>query len=675
MATKKKGSGKKGGTNAAYRILALILTLLMIGGAIFTTVYMIFATASAAEVTDSMTFNIGLMYGSDAPESFRTSAVGGFSVGRADTEADVYSRSYEELWSTDTSQVAVTLDANLYKDSTNYGVNNSTSRTTVIGGYHLEVQAKYNTKDALMRVFSNVVSYLEGTSYYAFPAYIGGSYRIRIGDFSSEETASRALSKLSYLDEFYPLQVAAPDSDVLSVINWQEDDIIFEYESDSNGFLALRPQKDGEKTKTVNNNIYKGVFVYRRRVNSSLDGITVVNMLPLEDYVEGVLPGEISASWPQEAQRTFAICIRTYAVQNIGKHYKAYGFDLCNSTNCQFYGGCTRVKPNVTAAVESTKGLVLSYKGDLAKIYYTAISGGETLSVSQAWGGKDDAYPYMPSIKTPWEQYSDYTYGLWKSEVSASELASYLRGKGYTQLTGSSIRSIKVNSYAGDTSYIYSMTITDSNGRSVTINTCDSVRTALSAYVKSSNFSVGIGKVDYSYDVVVDMTFSENGAVVGPTGPAFPDFFDSVGQTEYTVVTADGNESVASDSEYAVALTSFGRRAIMSEEISVMSSGKHSELVELIESGKIEDYYAPSEPQLPSVSTGQGTINAMTKTVTTTYYASSSNNFIFAGRGWGHGVGISQYGTLNLANAGVRAEMILSTYFPGTQILPYSEIK
>ena len=48
---------------------------------------------------------------------------------------------------------------------------------------------------------------------------------------------------------------------------------------------------------------------------------------------------------------------------------------------------------------------------------------------------------------------------------------------------------------------------------------------------------------------------------------------------------------------------------------------------------------------------------------------------IFAGKGWGHGVGISQYGTLNLANAGVSAEMILSTYFPGTQILPYSEIK
>lgn len=648
--------------------------LLMVVGTLFTAVYMFVYTASAASVDDEMIFNIGLVYGSDAPESFRTSTTNGFSVGRATAENDVYSREYFELWSTDVTSVAVALDGNLRKASDNYYLNSSNSYTTVIGGYHLEIQAKYNTRAALEKVYPNVVAYLEGTQYYAFPAFIDGAYRIRIGDFSSETTAATALGKLSYLDAYYPLEIVAPSSDTLTVIDWNEDDIIFEYENNDSSYLALEPIGDGATTKTTANNIYEGVFVYRRRVNSSVDGITVINMLPLEDYVEGVLPGEISSSWPQEAQRTFAICIRTYAVQNIGKHYNAYGFDLCNSTNCQFYCGKTRVRDNVTAAVESTRGMVLSYNGSLAKIYYTAISGGETISVAQAWGGSDSAYPYMPSIQTPWEQYSDYTYGLWKSEVSATELAKYLRNKGYSKLTGSSIASIKVNSYAGNTSYIYSLTITDSSGNSVTINTCDSVRTALSAYVKSANFSVGLGSVNYSYDVVVDLTFSDNGSVVGPSGPAFPDFFDSVTQTDYTVITADGKNDVASDSEYAVAVTSFGRRAVTSDEISVMSSEKHAELVELIASGEIDDYYAPSTPESSGTS-GESTINAQTKTVTTTYYASSGNNFIFAGRGWGHGVGISQYGTLNLANAGVSAEMILNTYFPGTEIVPYSTIR
>lgn len=678
MATKNK-SPKKGtsgsGISPAYRIVAFILMLLMVGGVAITGLYLLFPGASAADVGDDLVFDIGLVYGSDAPESYRTSAADGFAIGRACADADLSSRHFEELWSCDAALVAVALDANLYKTSSAYAAVRDGSRTVVIGGYHLQIQAKYNSRETMERILQNIRSYLEGTSYYAFPAFVNGSYRIRIGDFSSETTAEKAHDKLSYIDAYYPLEIVAPSSNALSVIDWQEDDVLFEYESSDAWYLGLEPRGDGAVTRTVNNNIYEGTFVYRRRVNPSLDGITVINMIPLESYVMGVLPGEISSSWPYEAQRTFAICIRTYAMQNIGKHWAAYGFDLCNSTNCQFYGGCTRVNDNVRAATQTTAGQVLSYNGSLAKIYYTAISGGETLSVAQAWGGSESSYPYMPSIQTPWEQYSDYTYGLWKYEVSASELAQYLRRKGYSTLTGGAIRSITVNSYAGNTSYIYSLTITDTQGHSVTINTCDAIRTALSAYVKSANFQVGIGQLDYRYSVVVDLTVSNDGTVVGPSGPAFPDFFDSVGQTEYAVITADGQKSVGEDSEYAVAQTSFGRRAISSETISVMTSEKNKELVRLIDSGEISDYYAKPDPAAPGSSGGSGTqINAMTKEITETFYASNSGNFLFVGRGWGHGVGISQYGTLNLANAGVNAETILNTYFPGTQIVRYSAL-
>ena len=60
--------------------------------------------------------------------------------------------------------------------------------------------------------------------------------------------------------------------------------------------------------------------------------------------------------------------------------------------------------------------------------------------------------------------------------------------------------------------------------------------------------------------------------------------------------------------------------------------------------------------------------------ITETITASSSGHFIFAGKGWGHGVGLSQYGAKDLADAGVKAEDIISIYLEGTQIVPYFTI-
>ena len=61
--------------------------------------------------------------------------------------------------------------------------------------------------------------------------------------------------------------------------------------------------------------------------------------------------------------------------------------------------------------------------------------------------------------------------------------------------------------------------------------------------------------------------------------------------------------------------------------------------------------------------------------ITETYTAADEENFIFAGKGWGHGVALSQYGMLDLAEAGAMAEEILSLYFPLLSLIDYHEIK
>ena len=60
--------------------------------------------------------------------------------------------------------------------------------------------------------------------------------------------------------------------------------------------------------------------------------------------------------------------------------------------------------------------------------------------------------------------------------------------------------------------------------------------------------------------------------------------------------------------------------------------------------------------------------------ITETITATQEGNFIFAGKGWGHGVGLSQYGAKDLADAGVKAEDIIAIYLEGTEIVPYSSI-
>lgn len=60
--------------------------------------------------------------------------------------------------------------------------------------------------------------------------------------------------------------------------------------------------------------------------------------MDIDDYVKGVLPYEMSPSWPLEALKAQAVCARTYALLQT-KHYKSYKFDVCNTTDCQVYQG------------------------------------------------------------------------------------------------------------------------------------------------------------------------------------------------------------------------------------------------------------------------------------------------------------------------------------------------
>ena len=656
------------------RILCFALALLMV----LSSVYYIFAflalkvnaVSGGTEVNPLAT--IGITYGEDAEAGWEATSTNGFIVGRA-VISDT-GRGFEEVWEIPNHSVTVAIDYNLSRYGGTY--HKAFEGNYSIGMYHIEAGGRISTRQQAEKIINNIKN-LIGGMYAVFPGYINGTYRVYIGDFSTKEKAENALKAMPGLSSSYDTRIIGTGDTTVSVIDHSTNTVLFEYDCGTDSYLGLEPIQVGYETaytRSSLNYLYPGVMVFRRAITGYSDVIETINLVDLETYVTGVIPWEIGNYWAFECQRVFAISARTYYVKNSRNHFRSDGFDLCPNQHCQAYRGCGRTNETVIGAVEATRGIVISYQGQLADVFYCSLMGGETVSSADVWGGARD---YLTYVKTPWEQYADYSSGVWQFEASPTELANYLASKGYTQFAGQKIDSITINSFAGDTGYVYSLTITDTAGHSQTFTRTDTVRIALQKYLHSANFVVGKGYVTQSYEVVTNLEIAVAGVAQGPTGPAYPDLFDQLSlDAPITVITGDGIKSGTNAT--LVAVTSYGRRAITNESASVLNDSGYQSLVQKIRDGSLP---APSYSQnIDILNPGELTptdltINAQTATVTKTYYASSSENFIFAGKGMGHGTGISQYGALDLANAGVPAELIITTYLPGTELISIAQIK
>ena len=119
-----------------------------------------------------------------------------------------------------------------------------------------------------------------------------------------------------------------------------------------------------------------------------------VQTLTLESYVAGVLAGESARGSSPAALEALAITIRTFALANLGRH-RADGFDLCDQTHCQVFRAATSATER---AAEVTAGQVLTYRGGVASVFYSASCGGHTALPSEVWPGAENP-PYLPSRK------------------------------------------------------------------------------------------------------------------------------------------------------------------------------------------------------------------------------------------------------------------------------------
>jgi peptidoglycan hydrolase-like amidase len=199
------------------------------------------------------------------------------------------------------------------------------------------------------------------------------------------ETAAEA-EEQAVLEEELVLMSQNPDEVTLRVVQCSStgiivtktrtNQILFEY--DCWGILPLGVMPDGQGEKAVTwfkGYRYHGGFEYVRVTGGNLNVCNVVN---LEDYVKGVIPYEMNPDWPAEALKAQSVCARTY-VCSASKHQRAYGFDVCNTTDCQVYYGVGKATAASDAVVDATAGECLYHDGVLlADAVYHSSDGGAT---------------------------------------------------------------------------------------------------------------------------------------------------------------------------------------------------------------------------------------------------------------------------------------------------------
>lgn len=181
--------------------------------------------------------------------------------------------------------------------------------------------------------------------------------------------------------------------------------------------------------------INEKAFAGKIEVQRSNNTITVLNSLPVEEYLVGLIPGEIPSNWPREAIKAQVVAARTYALFRQTQR-KANSYDLEADMMDQVYLGSQGAKKDTALKplIEATAGEVLWFLG-YYPAYFHSCCGGQTELPKNVWGKKEDA----KSVIDPFCEKGPYRN--WELRLSSSQLLAILKNHG---LEGSRLKKMEV---------------------------------------------------------------------------------------------------------------------------------------------------------------------------------------------------------------------------------------
>ena len=175
--------------------------------------------------------------------------------------------------------------------------------------------------------------------------------------------------------------------------------------------------KAGQTVKVDGKGTYRGALL----AIPGDGGLLAINELSLEDYVRGVVPNEVPASWPAAALRAQAVAARSFGVATS----RGGAFDHYDDTRSQVYGGKASETKQTSAAVKATGGEVVTFRGKPIVAYFFSTSGGQTESSEFGFSG-GQSLPYLKAVDDPYDDTSPYH--SWTERLSDSEIESQLAG-------------------------------------------------------------------------------------------------------------------------------------------------------------------------------------------------------------------------------------------------------
>lgn len=547
---------------------------------------------------------VGLAYGSGALVNANlennTGYGSGYRMGYFDDDLDFVELAWTDK---DETQITMVKTQNTWVNGTSYS--NSDNGGDVIGCYHVLVESGYRSYE---QAAADAQEYRDG-----FVAWIDGDYQVRAGSYTSRQEAEDAAQNLGGT-------VAGTSSYAVNVTRTGTAEILFQFDGGDALALGVMPDVTGaDAVRTwFKGYRYYGGFRYERIGGGDL---TVVNIVDLETYIKGVVPYEMSSSWPLEALKVQAVCARSYAYINIhsGKH-TSYHFDVCNTTDCQAYYGAGTNSSSYQAtertdqAVDETAGEYAWYDGQVIEAFYSSSHGGASESVYNVWGTSLERYPYLCGVEDPYEadMASKNSYSSWTVSYTSSELAQRLENYGYDASSG-----------------IESLTLTYSDLGNV-IQVRANYRDGGSDTIRPSSMRSVFGISSIRFTVNGQAASSGSGTTSSSGGGLTANGSTSLdSQGTYTVISGSGSLSQAGlDGLYAI-------------------SG----------SGSI----TPAEDAASGGGSG-------TDTPTGTQVTVSGSSYSFQGSGNGHQLGLSQYGAWAMAERGFTYEEIIEFYYPGTYV-------
>ncbi|WP_026475749.1 SpoIID/LytB domain-containing protein [Alkaliphilus transvaalensis] len=433
------------------------------------------------------------------------------------------------------------------------------------GPYHVQIGGQHASLEDARKLIETL-----GLQEKPYLVYEGG-WKVFVGLYIDQATSEKRVSEIK-THTGQEATVIPPSSTRVQVMD-QQGQPLFMFDSTANIYFQEIPDKGPVPLVDVEGKKYRGEITAKR---VSGNDMVIVNKLPLDEYLYGVVPREMSASWPMEALKAQAVTARGFAITTMGK-YRNIGFDLCNTTSSQAYAGYDIEHARTNQAVDETKTLILTHNGQPISPFYHSNSGGHTENSENVWTA---ALPYIRGVK---DDYSlDAPNGNWVETFTKAEIKEALQKNGINIGEPVNIR-VTEKSVNGR---VLTLTVTGTTGS----HDLSKERGRIVFGLRSTWFDVAL---QGGGSVAVKSATSEG--LVNPKGSS--------------VMTADGLKVINN-----------------STNIKLFNGQNYKQ----VESG-------------PEV-------------------------FAFEGKGWGHGLGMSQHGARKMAELGHNFEAILMYYYTGVKV-------